>query len=556
MKKSILLGLIFLLGAGATAFGQASLPASYAGPWSALPTGWTKQGTGTYSTDYDGGGEGSCKFQDSGNFVQVYFSGQPAEVSYFIQGNGLSGSFSYKVQESANGSTWTDVVEYNSGNKPSSAAQKTNALLATSRYVKFLYVTKDVGNVGLDGVSIEGPGSPSIVFDPAGTQSAPVSNLHSRTVTISPYGSGMTSWALNPSYSGPASLSGGAFEFTPASDDAYTVFTLSVMATNSIGGNTGTVDISVTAYQPPVPVIEFSPAAPYSLMATETQKLGIAVSPSGSGLTTWTLLPAYTGSASLSGTNFTFIPAEADGPGTYTFTVLATNSFGTSTGVASIVVAEYVPAPPPGSYICTFEDGSKTGYAAADVTLNGKLWNLAGILIGTSDSDKKIGGKAARLKYVAGETQAMTVQSPLLSSGIGIISLWYAPYGTHGDDAPTLAIEVSQSLTAGWIEVGQVEVGLVTELTYQSMDVYISEPVYVRIRAVTVENSRSANFDNITITPYTSQASTPYDAFLLEYNVTPGDPGTELGDDLDDDTYDNQAEFIADTNPYDAAIHP
>ena len=172
----------------------------------------------------------------------------------------------------------------------------------------------------------------------------------------------MQSWNMTPAYTGPASLVGGVFEFTPAVADYNKTFSLNVIATNSIGSTTGTVTTTVTAYEPPVPVLTFSPEAPYSLMATETQRLGIAVSPEGSGLTTWTLLPAYSGSAGLTGTNFTFIPSETDGSQVYTLSVLATNEFGTSTGTADIAVSEYVPPPVAGSYTCSFEDGSKPSY--------------------------------------------------------------------------------------------------------------------------------------------------------------------------------------------------
>lgn len=561
MNKATICGLILLLGASA-AFGQATLPAFYSGPWSSvtLPAGWTKSGLGSdYATDYDSSGGTAAKFDTSGDFLQIYFNSAPSTVSYYAKGNSLSGEYTYKVQESVNGATWTDVATYNSGNplNNSVAVQYTNFLLSSSRYVKFLYVTKVGGNVGLDGVRIAGPSVPTVTFTPSGPQTIAASNTLTLAVSIAPSGAGMQSWNLTPAYVGPASLTGGTFSFTPANSDSNKIFTLSVVATNSVGTSTGTVSIAVTAYEPPVPVITFSPAAPYNIMATYTQRIGIGVSPAGSGISNWTLLPSnYAGSATLVGTNFTFTTAAADGPSNYTFTVLATNVFGSTTGTAEIAVSAYVPPPPPGAYICTFEDGSKTSYAAGDVTLSNKVWNLNGILIGTDALDLKIGAKAARLKYTETDGfEAMTSQSTF-SNGIATIGLWYGPYGTHGADAPVLAIEISSSLASGWVEVGEVDAGAVTALTYYSADVYVSDPIYVRIRSKSGVADKSANFDNITIAPYSAPSYSAYDMFLLKYNVTPGDPGTAPGDDYDGDGFSNTNEFVGDKNPYDPAIHP
>ncbi len=562
MRKAVICGLAILF-ATAGAWGQAMLPAFHSGPWggtNVLPTGWSKYSLGTdYAGNYDGVGGGAAKFDGSGDYILINVASAPSTVEYFTQGNGLSGEYVFKVQEGPTSNSLTDVVTYDSANPMAgSVVGRTNNLLAATRYVKFIYVTKAVGNVGIDGVAIKGPGAPTVSFDPNGTTNAPVSNEFTMAVTIAPSGAGMQSWSMLPAYVGPASLSGGTFTFTPASGDNAKTFTLSVIATNSIGTTTGTATIAVTAYVPPVPVIALSPAAPYSIMATYTQKLGIGVSPAGSGISGWTLLPSnYAGTATLVGTNFTFTTAEDDGPATYTFTVLATNSFGTSTGTADIIVGEYVPPPPPGAYICTFEDGTKTGYASGDVTMSNKTWNLTGILIGTDANDLKIGSKAARLKYdpTDGE-ETMTLLEAVMANGVGTVSLWYGPYGTHGTNAPNLAIEISDNLASGWVEVGEANAGAVTVLTYKSIDVYVSSPIYVRIRAKSGTKDRSANFDNITITPYAPPSYSAYEAFLLKYNVTPGDPGTGAGDDLDGDTHSNTNEFNADTNPYDPASHP
>ena len=564
-KLSAILGAGFLLVA-ATAFGQASLPAFYSGPWggtNALPAGWTKNGLpADYGTNYDGVDGNAAKFDGSGDWLQIFFNSAPSTVSYYVMGNTLSGAYIYKVQESVAGATWTDVVTYDGTTNPiaGSVVGHTNNLSSASRYVRFIYVTKTGGNVGLDGVRISGPSVPTVTFTPSGDQSIAASNELTLAVSILPSGSGLKSWTFLPSnYAGVATMSNTTFRFTPAGTDTGKVVALSVVGSNSVGSTTGTVNVTVTAYVPPVPVVSFSPAAPYSIMATYTQKLGIGVSPAGSGIASWTFLPSnYAGTATLVGTNFTFTSAQTDGPATNTLSVVATNSFGATTGTATVVVTAYVAPPPPGAYICTFEDGTKTGYASADVSLSNKVWNLTGILIGTDPLDLKIGSKAARLKYdpTDGE-ETMTIQTNVLANGISTISLWYGPYSSHGTEAPTLAIEINPVLaSSGWIEVGSVNAGAVTALTYYSADVYVSEPIYVRIRAKSGTANRSANFDNITISPYSPPPVSSYDAFLLKYNVTPGDPGTASGDDLDNDTFSNTNEFLSDKNPYDPAIHP
>ncbi len=563
MNKTTIWVLVALLGAVAGAFGQAALPAFYSGPWSTtnLPTGWTKSGLGgDYSSSYDEAGGNAGKLDSAGDFIQINVGGSPATVSYWLKKNGTAtANWEFNVQQSTDGSVWTNLAVFSSPGTdlPTTATAYTNDLLAATRFVRLIYVAKASGlNVGFDGVEVAGPGVPTIVFNPVGNQSIPVSNELTLAVAVTPAGSGIQSWSLETGYAGAKSLAGGMFRMTPAAADANKTFTLTVIATNSLGGATNSVQISVTPYAPPVPVIAFSPAAPYSIMATETQKLGIALSPAGSGIQSWTLLPAYAGTATLVGTNFAFASAQADGPTNYTLTVIATNQFGASTGTATIAVTEYVQPPPPGSYIITFEDATKGTYAAGNVTLNGKVWELAETYIGNLDTDRKFDSKAARIRYSTTLPAAITSQANLLSNGVGVVSLWYASYGNDGTNSPALAIEISESLAAGWIEVDAFDTAGVSNLTYRATDVYVNVPVYVRIRATSGKDEGRANVDNIIITPYASPAKTPYEAFLLQYNATPGDPGTAQGEDLDDDGKTNLEEFNAGTNPYDEAIHP
>ena len=401
-----------------------------------------------------------------------------------------------------------------------------------------------------------GPVPPSVSFNPNGTTNAPVSNEFTMAVSILPAGSGMKSWNLSPTNAGPASLTGGNFSFTPYGADNGKTFTVSVVATNSVGTSTGTASIVVTPFVPPVPVITFSPTGTYSIMATYTQKLGIGITPAGSGMTGWTLLPSnYAGSVSVVGTNFTFSTAQADGPSNYTLTVLATNVFGTTTGTADIAVTIYVPPPPPGSVVVDFEDGpSKTQYVPTTNTMSGISWLLGGV-IGDLAGDKKIDLKALRIRANAGDYEVKLCSLSKFANGIDTISLWYATYSTDTtNNMPQVSVQISTNLDTGWVTLDTIDMGSATVLTWRSIDVKVKEPVYFRLWAPQAGTDKRANFDNIVISPYV--AATGYDAYLLQYNVTPGDPGTATNENLDGDAFSNQEEYNAGTNPYDDASHP
>lgn len=547
--------------AAAWAYGQATLPAFYSGPWygTTLPTGWTQSGLGTdYASNYDQVGGNAAKFDNSGDWLQIFFNAPPTTVSYFTQGNQLSGAYVYKVQQSTNGTTWTDVVVYDGTTNPisSSIVGRTNTLASASRYVRFIYVTKVSGNVGLDGVLISGLGPPAVTFTPSGPQSVAVSNELTLLVSVSPPGSGTQSWNIATGYVGTASLTNGVFSMTPAGGDSGKTFTLSVIATNTVGTSTGQVNITVTPYVPPLPTITFSPAGPYSIMATETQRLGIGISPAGSGIASWTLVPSnYAGTAGVSGTNFTFITAQSDGPETYTFTVVATNANGSTTNATNIIVTAYVPAPPPGSVVVDFEDApSKTTYAPATNTLSGRPWLVGGV-IGTLEQDKKFGAKALRIRANAGDNEIKLASLTAFSNGIDSISLWYASYGNDGtNNLPKVSIQISTNLNTGWITLTTFDTGSAVVLTPVSVEVKVSEPVFFRLWAPQAGTDKRANIDNIVIAPYV--APTGYEAYLLQYNVTPGDPGAGPFEDYDGDGFSNTNEFTAGSNPYDPASTP
>ena len=121
---------------------------------------------------------------------------------------------------------------------------------------------------------------------------------------------------------------------------------------------------------------------------------------------------------------------------------------------------------------------------------------------------------------------------------------------------PQVSVQISTNINDGWITLETIDTGSATNLAYRAIPVGVNVPAYFRLWAPVAGTDNRANVDNITLSPYVAPMG--YDAFLLQYNVTPGDPGTATNENLDGDAYTNQQEFdaVPKTNPYDETSHP
>ncbi len=112
------------------------------------PTGVTNSGVGTYaSSPY-------LKFDGSGDYIILKTNAAPGELKYDIIGNSFSGG-TFKVQYSADGSSYTDLKSY-TGISSSKTTETFTNIPATTRYIKWVYVTKSSGNVGLGNIKLTG----------------------------------------------------------------------------------------------------------------------------------------------------------------------------------------------------------------------------------------------------------------------------------------------------------------------------------------------------------------------------------------------------------------
>lgn len=100
-------------------------------------------------TNYDN--DPKLKFTTQGNHLTIQLADAPSSVSYHIKGNSFSEG-TFKLQESADGSSYTDVASYTT--LGSTTQNEIKSLKSTTRYIKFVYTTKSLGNVALGSIAI------------------------------------------------------------------------------------------------------------------------------------------------------------------------------------------------------------------------------------------------------------------------------------------------------------------------------------------------------------------------------------------------------------------
>jgi len=167
MKKKILLSMLMAISFGLIA--QSPVPTSWdCGGIETLPIGWTFNNAFGTSNNYSGGT--SCdgiiclRLDATNDALTIFFGQQPGAINYQIGSTVGSGEWAgtFKLQESVDGSTWSDIYTYNSGSIPIGSAgcfnESYSPANAASRYIRFFFQEKISGsNVKLDEISFDAP---------------------------------------------------------------------------------------------------------------------------------------------------------------------------------------------------------------------------------------------------------------------------------------------------------------------------------------------------------------------------------------------------------------
>ena len=219
----------------------------YEGPWKGAPVdGLTSQGL---DADY---ADGTAKFDSEGDWMQIRFTGTPGQLVYGIKGYRLSADnpSTFLGQESADGTNWTALATWVSGELGNTLTMATNDLASDTRCVRFFYATKGAGNVGISSVYITAGETepPSVTY--SGETVVALGATFSISFTLENYDAPFT-WALT---AGNGDLDGdGNYTWTPDETGIYPI-TVSAQAD---GGTVASLSLRLEVSEPgpgPTPV--------------------------------------------------------------------------------------------------------------------------------------------------------------------------------------------------------------------------------------------------------------------------------------------------------------
>lgn len=177
-----------------------------------------------------------------------------------------------------------------------------------------------------------------------------------------------------------------------------------------------------------------------------------------------------------------------------------------------------------------FETGSKTAYAAANVSLNSGIWNFDEALLGTLATDAKNGSKSVRIRNTGTITMLFDVTDAVQ------VSIAHAKFGS--DAASTWQLWYSTDAGATWNQTGGNVATTTTSLQTAVFNTAITGPVRFQIRKISGGTNR-INIDdfNIETTTTTNPPDTTTGSGDDNSNLLMGNPSNATADVLVPNNY-------------------
>lgn len=152
-------------------------------------------------------------------------------------------------------------------------------------------------------------------------------------------------------------------------------------------------------------------------------------------------------------------------------------------------------------YLVDFEgdNETKTAYASQNLSLNGIIWNMSDVLIGTDEPDMINGNRSARFRGCGTSVMSMLENK---TNGIANISFYYRKYNQN-DGVIDWKVEYSIDNGFSWLQAGE---SFSPTLDLNTFDAEINVSGNARIRILPVVQSgttnKRMNIDDILLTDY------------------------------------------------------
>lgn len=177
----------------------------------------------------------------------------------------------------------------------------------------------------------------------------------------------------------------------------------------------------------------------------------------------------------------------------------------------AVVIAAFVAVSQAQTLVEGFESGTKTSYAAANVTLGSGVWNMNDALIGNLSTDRRTGTASARLRNSA------TVTMLFNTDGATSVTIQHAVFGSDGSSSWELWFSINNG--ASYSRAGATVSTTSTTLQTASFSLNVTDPVRFQIRKISGGSNR-INIDNIAI----SEAQSP----PISVHLTLGNPSNAV----------------------------
>ncbi|MCC7050431.1 MAG: endonuclease [Bacteroidia bacterium] len=225
-------------------YAQSSLPIS----WNCggnLPTGFSQSGVAYYSpSSFTCTTAPSLKFIKSGDYLMMQFAQQPGTLVYYIKSQSAYNGV-FRIQESADGSLWTNLREYKNNSTPTVTTTCTKDSVTTTntstRYLRF-YNAANV-NVEIDEITVKAP-TPSLPELYASIQNNNIIN-NGNAPALSANIGGSSLYSINLKNTGIATaLTIDSIKITGVAKNDYTVTNTLPLNINS--GNNTNITVNFT----------------------------------------------------------------------------------------------------------------------------------------------------------------------------------------------------------------------------------------------------------------------------------------------------------------------